>query len=383
MLERLDRRQDQPRAVVDRHDPRAGRKAADQLRQARLDVVDHVEGVGAEALQGDSAGDLALAVEVGEAAPLVGPELDAGDVLEEHRRAGVRLHHDLAEVLHPAQVSASANDELEAGQLDGAAADVGVAAAHDVADAVERDAEVAHALRVDDDVVLLDEAADAGDLGDALRLGQPELEVPVLHRAGLGEVPVVAGDRVLVGPAHAGGVGSERRRDAGRQALAGRGEVFEDAASRPVDVGAVLEDHVDEGDAKEGEAAHDLRLRHRQHRGRQRIGDLVFDDLRRLAGIIGVDDDLRVGEVGDRVERQVPERVEAARHREQGRDDDEHGVPGRPGDDLRDHGFTSGVPALAAANPSSADFRLLSASMRKFAPVTTFSPGRRPCLISM
>ena len=68
------------RAVVDRHDLDAfGRLAAISAKRC-LDVVDHVERVDAEALQHDAARDLALAVEFGDAAPLVGPELDAGDV---------------------------------------------------------------------------------------------------------------------------------------------------------------------------------------------------------------------------------------------------------------------------------------------------------------
>ena len=51
----------------------------------------------------------------------------------------------------------------------------------------KRDAEVAHALRIDDDVVLLDEAADARDLGDAFGLGQREAQIPVLDACAFGE----------------------------------------------------------------------------------------------------------------------------------------------------------------------------------------------------
>ena len=46
----------------------------------------------------------------------------------------------------------------------------------------------------------------------------------------------------------------------------------------------------------------------------KRIGDLVLDHLRRLAGILGVDDDLGVGEVGDGIERHMADRIEAGRH---------------------------------------------------------------------
>src|SRR3546814_12359734 len=67
-----------------------------------------------------------------------------------------------------------------------------------------------------------------------------------------------------------------------------------DLASRPVGIGPVLEDDVDERDAEEREAPYDLRFRDREHRGGERIGDLVLDHLRRLAGIIREDDDLDV-----------------------------------------------------------------------------------------
>ena len=133
------------------------------------------------------------------------------------------------------------------------------------------------------DVVLLDEAADARDLGDAFGLGEREFQIPVLDRARVREVQLLRHHRILVDPADAGRVGADRRRHAGRQPRRRAVEEFEHARARPVDVGAVFEDDVDKRDAEEREAAHDFRLRHGQHRGRQRIGDLVLDHLRRLA----------------------------------------------------------------------------------------------------
>jgi hypothetical protein len=58
MLERVDRRVDQVRAVVDRNDLDRFRQAASDLLEALLDVFDDVERVDAEALQDDAAGDL-------------------------------------------------------------------------------------------------------------------------------------------------------------------------------------------------------------------------------------------------------------------------------------------------------------------------------------
>ena len=86
------------------------------------------------------------------------------------------------------QIALAADDIFELRKLDRAAADVGIAGADRVADLLHGDAEIAHALRIEDHIVLLDEAADAGDLGDAFRLGQRELQVPVLDGARVGEV---------------------------------------------------------------------------------------------------------------------------------------------------------------------------------------------------
>src|SRR6185369_1747035 len=118
----------------------------------------------------------------------------------------------------------------------------------------------------------------------------------------------------------------------------------------------------------------------------QRIGDLVFDHLWRLAGILGVDDDLRVGEVRDRVQRKVNERIEAGGSREARADQYQQQVAGRPGDDAGNHLRSPAAwpapasEALGAASPKplSAAFKLLSASIRKLADVTTLSPSPSP-----
>ena len=126
-------RVDQVGAVVDRHDLDRLRQAAGDLGEALLDVVDDVERIRAEALQHDAARDLALAVQLGDAAPLVGAELDARHVAQQHRRAAVGLQHDVAEIVDALQIALAADDVFELGQLDGAAADIGVAGADRVA----------------------------------------------------------------------------------------------------------------------------------------------------------------------------------------------------------------------------------------------------------
>src|SRR5207237_7839558 len=105
------------------------RKTESDLRKSLLDVLNHVQRIDAKPLQHDAAGDLAFAVELGNAAAFVRPQFDAGDVPQQHRRAVIGLQHDIAEIVDALQIAFAANDIFELGQFDGAAADVGIAGA--------------------------------------------------------------------------------------------------------------------------------------------------------------------------------------------------------------------------------------------------------------
>src|SRR5437879_2837265 len=221
------------------------------------------------------------------------------------------------------------------------------------------------------------EVASVGGFRDAFGLRQAVAHIPVLQGTKLRERAVLGEERILVDPTDTGGVRSKRGRDAVRQAARGGVEILKDARARPVDIGAVFEDHIDERHAEIREPAHHARLRHREHGGGQRIGDLVLDHLRGLARIFGVDDDLRVGEVRDGIEGKVENGIKTRRHGEYRGDHHQHDVARRGGDQASDHW---GAPA--SARPLSAALRLLSASMRKLAVVTTASPSATPSRIS-
>ncbi len=191
-----------------------------------------------------------------------------------------------------------------AAELDEPAADVAVAAAHGVDDSADGNAVGQQAVRVDIDLELLAEAADGRHLGDAGDCLQVVAQVPVLQRAHFGQ-RVLAGivdQDVLEDPAEPGGVGAELGLHALGQPRQDSGEVFERARARPVDVGAVLEDDVDEGIAEVGEAAHGAHSWGAEQGGDDRVGDLVFEDVG-AAVPARVDDDLGVAQVGDGVER--------------------------------------------------------------------------------
>jgi hypothetical protein len=336
-LQRGDGALDQLGAVVDRGDTDAGRQARRDLGQLLLDVADHLQRVLAVAGRGDAGDNLALAVEFGDAAPLVRPEFDARDVANQHRRAALGLHHQVFDVGLAAQVAAAAHHVLGLGHLHRTAADVAVGIADCLHHFHQRHAVRTQLDRIDHHLVLLDEAADAGHLGHARRLGQLVADEPVLQRAQFRQRCVLGQHHVLVHPADTGGVWPQLRRDTARQAAGGEVQVLQHPRARPVDVGAVLEDHIDERGAEEGKAAHHFRLRHREHGGGQRIGDLVLDHLRRLARSLGVDDHLHIGEVGQRVERRLPHRMHPGQRDEQGQDHNEELVACRPVDEGVQH----------------------------------------------
>ena len=139
--------------------------------------------------------------------------------------------------------------------------------------------------RIDRDLVLLHEAADRGDFSHAFDRGELIFQIPILHRTQFGEAALFRIERIHERPADAGRVRAERLGVTPCGNVAPKAtEVFEHAAPRPVRIGAVLENHIDERKSVERIAANHLGARHRQHLGRDRIGDLVLDDLRRLPG---------------------------------------------------------------------------------------------------
>ena len=140
-LQRLDRVVDQVRTVVDRDDLDAFWQRRRHVGKPRLHVVDDVERILSEALQGDAAGDLAFPVEFGYAPALVRTKLDPRHVLQQDGRSLVDLEHDARQVGDAFDVSPAPHDEFEFRKFDGAPADIHVAAPDCIADFRQRDAE--------------------------------------------------------------------------------------------------------------------------------------------------------------------------------------------------------------------------------------------------
>ena len=112
--------------------------------------------------------------------------------------------------------------------------------------------------------------------------------------------------RVLVNPPHPRRVWTQGRLRLGRQARRDLAEIFQDPRTRPVQIRAVGENHIDKGIAETGIAAHRHRAWHREQRGRQRIGHLTFHHLRGLTGITRLYNHLHVGQIRQGVQGNMP-----------------------------------------------------------------------------
>jgi hypothetical protein len=359
VLQVVDRALDQVRPVVGGDDPDALRQRGLDLREPRLDAVDHGACVLGVPHHDDAADGVAQAVEIADAAPDLGSERDLSHVAEQHGRAAlVRLQDDLLEIAHVLHVATPAHHVLAAGELDEAPAHLVVARAHRVRDVHDREVVRLQAVGVYRDLVLLDEPSDRRHLRHSRHRLKAVPQVPVLERSQVrrGQAAGVVHEGVLEDPADAGSVRPELGLDAGREQRLDLAQVLEDAAARPVDVRAVLEDHVDVAEAEVREAADDLDVGCPEERGHDGVGDLVLHDVR-AAVPAGVDDDLRVRQVGDRIDGDVLKGVDPVRDGHRRHHQDQHPVVGAEADDRADH-----LPTISAARRGVVDVRRVGAS---------------------
>ena len=243
--------------------------------------------------------------------------------------------HHVADVVEAAEVALAPHDVLPLAEFQETSADVLVALLELHPDVRQGDAVGGQRLGIDDDLVLLLEAAHRRHLAHALDGLQLVLEEEVLDGAELGEIVGArrVAEAVLVDPAHARRVRADGGLGALGEVTGDLVQVLEHPAARPVHVRPVLEDDVDEARPKHRVAPHGLGVGDREHRRRQGVGHLLLDDLRPLPRVFGLDDDLDVGEVGDGVDGRVQRRPRPARDEEAGEEGDQEAVPRAPFDD--------------------------------------------------
>src|SRR5437870_12495066 len=130
--------------------------------------------------------------------------------------------------------------------------------------------------------------------------------------------------RILEDPANTGGIRTEHRcyplwKTSRRDLI----EIFQDATSRPIDIGPVLKDDVNIGVTKIGKAAHKLDFGCGEHRRGNGLGHLILDDAGISAHPGGVNDHLNVRKIGNRIQRSVPQSPDAPRTKEKNHEENE------------------------------------------------------------
>jgi hypothetical protein len=224
--------------------------------------------------------------------------------------------------------------------------------------------------------------SEARDLGDAFHRLERVTKIPILEGAQLGQIvlPRFIDERVLENPADAGRVRTDHWIHAFRERAADRVQIFDHARARPIDVGPVLKNHVDERLPEHRFAPNEFHFRRGDELGRNRIGDLVFDQVGGASFPVGVDNHLRVAQVGNGIERRSLDRPDTGHDAEEDEDDDEQLVARA----RRDHPFDEGPAAwffgiaVSVHHDFSAPWIFDSASIRKLALATTRSPSFRP-----
>ncbi len=346
---------DEIRAVIDGDQLHPLGQAGLQIGQAGLDPVYGLLGVLAVAHDDDAADHLPLAVELGHPAPHLRARAYLGHVPQgEGGAAHPGAERDEAQVLHPLEVAIGAHHVLGLGHLDDRRPRLLVARLDGTLDKRERHPVGAQLVGVNPHLILLDHAPDGRHLGDTGHRLQLILEKPVLQRGELSQIVLAAlvDQGVLIDPAHPGGVGTELGLGLRRQARGNLAQVLQHPGAGPVEIGLVVEQHIDEGVAKEGVAAHRGGAGHRQQRSGEGIGDLILDHLGRLPRVAGLDDHLHVREIRQSVDRGLAYRPDAPGGHQQGHQQHQEAVAQRPANDGCDHAQCPPCPVVVVAAPS-------------------------------
>jgi hypothetical protein len=294
--------------VINGDDLHPGGQAGLQVLQLLLDGLDHGPGVFPVAHDDDAAHHLAFAVAFGQTPPQFRPQAHQGDVFHQDGGApAVSAHRDIFHVGDGFDIAQAPHHVFGFGHFQDPAAGVLVGALDGLSDFSQGNAVGRQPIGVHHHLVLLDEAPHGGHFRHPRHGLELIAQVPVLDAPQLRQIVLAGGvlEDVLEDPAHAGGVGAQLGVDPGGEPAPDEVQVFQDPGAGPVNVGAVLKNDVNQGQAEGRIAPHHLGLGHGQHGGGEGVGHLVLHHQGRLLGEFGADDDLNVGKIGDGVHRQV------------------------------------------------------------------------------
>jgi len=265
VAEVLDGPLDEPRAVVGGHDLHAWRQARLQGGQFGFDRRDGGQGVLARAHDDHAAHGFAFAIQLTNAAPNFGANLHMGHVAQQNGHTSLGGHEwNGAEIVQGLQIPGGTHHEFGFAHLQHRGAHFLVGAANRFNYLAVGNSVGGQFVRIEHHLILPHHATDGGNLGHAGHSLELVFQKPVLQAAQLGQVLLarLVGQRVLVNPAHPGRIRPQCRSGPWRQAGLHLVEVFQHPRARPVQVGAILEQHVDVAVAKKRVATHHPCPRH-------------------------------------------------------------------------------------------------------------------------
>src|SRR6516225_2162006 len=248
-LECVNRRVDQPRAIVAGNDLYAWRQAFPDFDELCFDPVDDVQRILAVTHHHDTADGFPLPVPFRDALPEVRTKADHPKITHQNRRAILATHGYASQIIKGLDVAQAADQVAGARHLQHASTNLIVAVANFIDDRLERHVQGEQPIWVELDLVLPDEAADASDLSNSRYRFELVPNVPILKSIQIGKIKIVpfVEQYVFVNPPGTGCIRPDNRVDTRWQQPLELLHVFEYAAARPVKVGPVLENHKDIG----------------------------------------------------------------------------------------------------------------------------------------
>jgi len=265
-----------------------------------------------------------------------------GDVLDQQRHAvGLVLQHHLFDGIDIGQKRLAAYEPPFVVMVDVSAAGRQVILFEDREYLFQRDVERGHAIRIGADFEAFVEPAVGVDFGYPLA-AKLRGDVPVENRPQLhGCVPCPADFELQNFSQSRGHRAQFRVAVAGRDFVLGFAQFLGDKVPRPVDVGPVVEHDRHHRQAELRRAAQLLDPRQSRHRRFHWVRDVPLDLERRQGPSRRDHGDLRIGHVGNGIDRQMHGRVDAPRRHQPGEHQHQKAVFDRQFDERGEHQSSS------------------------------------------
>ena len=284
-----------------------------------LDAVDDGQSVHPVAHHDNAANGFAFPLPLGNTFSNVRPERNCSQITDEHWRAVLGCYRNGFEVPQRMEIAESANHVFRPAHFEQASADFVRTGSNSFDNRRERNSVSAKFVGVHVDLVLLDESADGGYLGDSGNSRELIAQIPILNAAQVGQTALMAvvHERVFIDPSRARRIRPDDGMHARRQTARDLLHVLENARTRPIQIRSVLKHDEDVGVAKHGLRAHGFYVRGGEKCRDNGIRDLVFDEAGRLTCPRRVDNHFHVGNVGQRVERNVTQGPDSREHQQE------------------------------------------------------------------